>query len=82
MRGCRNLTFDCMQKYASLSEFIFYFQPCSKILHDITISEPHYLLFFSADCQYIAAIRERLEMPHFSIVTKIYNSTYNSTVNA
>ena len=65
--------------------FIFYFQPCSKILltvHDITISEPHYLLFYSADCKYTAAIRQCLEMSHFSIVTKIYNSIYNSTVNA
>ena len=40
-------------------------------MHDITISEPHYLLFYSADCKYTAAITQRLEMPHFSIVTKI-----------
>ena len=57
--------------------FIFYFQLCSKILltvNDITISEPHYLLFYSADCKYTAAIRERLEMPRFSIVTKIFTT--------
>ena len=54
---------------------MFYFQPCSKILltvHDITISEPHYLLFYSADCKHNAAVRQRLEMPHFIIVTKIF----------
>ena len=42
--------------------FIFYFQPCRKILltvNDITISEPHYLLFYSAGCKYTAAIRQR-----------------------
>ena len=39
-------------------------------MHDITISEPHYLLFYSADCKYTAATRQHLEMPHFSIVTK------------
>ena len=37
----------------------------------ITISESHYLLLYSADCKYTAVIR-RLEMPHFSIVTKIF----------
>ena len=40
----------------------------------ITISEPHYLLFYSADCKYTAVIRQRLEMPHFSIVTKIFTA--------
>ena len=40
----------------------------------ITISEPHYLLFYSADCKYTAVIRQRLEMPHFSIVTKIFTT--------
>ena len=40
-------------------------------MHDITISEPHYLLFYSADCKYTSAIRQRLEMPHFSIVTSL-----------
>lgn len=40
----------------------------------ITISEPHYLLFYSADCKYTAAIRQCLEMPHFSIVTKIFTT--------
>ena len=43
-------------------------------MHDVTISEPHYLLFYSADCKYTAAIRQRLEMPHFSIVTKIFTT--------
>ena len=32
----------------------------------------HYLLFYSADCKYIAVMRQGLEMPHFSIVTKIF----------
>ena len=41
-------------------------------VHDITISEPHYLLFYSADCKYTAAIRQRLEMPH-----TIPNAKYN-----
>ena len=40
----------------------------------ITISEPHYLLFYSADCKYTAVIRKRLEMPHFSIATKIFTT--------
>ena len=40
----------------------------------ITISEPHYLLFYSADCKYTAVIRQRLEMPHFSFVTKIFTT--------
>ena len=40
----------------------------------ITISEPHYLLFYSADCKYTAAIRQRLAMPHFSIITKIFTT--------
>ena len=43
-------------------------------MHDITISEPHYLLFYSAECKYTAAIGQRLEMPHFSIVTKIFTT--------
>ena len=43
-----------------------FYQPCI-----ITISEPQYLLFYSADCKCTAVIRQRLEMPHFSIVTKI-----------
>ena len=58
MRGCRNLRFDCLQKYASLSEFSSFisqpaqfYSPCM-----ITISEPHYLLFYSADCKYTAVI--------------------------
>ena len=36
----------------------------------ITISEPHYLLFYSADCKYTAVIRQR----HFSIVTKMFTT--------
>ena len=40
----------------------------------ITISEPRYLLFYSADCKYTAVIRQRLEMPHFSIVPKIFTT--------
>ena len=40
----------------------------------ITISEPHYLLFYSADCKHTAVIRQRLEMTHFSIVTKIFTN--------
>ena len=43
------------------------FKPCIR-----TISKPHYLLFYSADCKYTAVIRQRLEMPHFSIVTKMF----------
>ena len=43
-------------------------------MRDITISEPHYLLFYSADCKYTAAIRQRLEMPHFGIVIKIFTT--------
>ena len=69
MRGCRNLRFDCIQKYSSLSEFSsFSFNISNKIVltvHDITISEPHYLLFYSVNCKCTAAIRQRLEMPHF-----------------
>ena len=42
--------------------------------HNLTTSEPRYLLFYSADCKYTAAIRQRLEMPHFSIVTKIFTT--------
>ena len=38
----------------------------------ITVSEPHYLLFYLADCKYTAVTRQRLEMPHFSIITKIF----------
>ena len=50
-------------------------------VHDIiTISEPHYLLLYSADCKYTAVIRQRLEMQHF---TEYRNQNiYNSTVNA
>ena len=41
----------------------------------ITISEPHYLLsVYSADCKYTAVIWQRLEMPHFSIVTKLFTT--------
>ena len=43
-------------------------------MHDVTISEPHYLLFYPADRKYTAAIRQRLEMLHFSIVTKIFTT--------
>ena len=43
-------------------------------VHDVTFSEPHYLLFYAADCKYTAAIRQRLEMPHVSIVTKIFTT--------
>ena len=58
MRGCRNLTFDFIQKYASLSQnFHLLF---STMQQNFTISEPHYLLFYSADCKYTAAIRQRL----------------------
>ena len=43
MRGCHNLRFDCIQKYASLSEFSsFSFNICNKILltvHDVTKRE-------------------------------------------
>ena len=46
----------------------------------ITISEPHYLMFYSADCKYTAVIRQRLEMPHLSIMRN--QNIYNSTVNA
>ena len=33
-------------------------------------------IFYSADCKYTAALtfRQRLEMPHFSIVTKIFTT--------
>ena len=53
----------------------------------VTIREPHYLLFYSADCKYTAVIRQRLEMPHFSIVTKIFTTLItldfksNETIN-
>ena len=40
----------------------------------ITINEPHYLLFYSADCKFTAVIRQHLEMPHFSFVTKIFTT--------
>ena len=43
-------------------------------MHDITISEAQYLFFYSADCKYTAVVRQRLEMPHFSIVTKIFTT--------
>ena len=43
-------------------------------MHDTSISEPHYLLFYSADCKYTAARRQRLEMPHFRIATKIFTT--------
>ena len=40
----------------------------------ITVGEPHYVLFYLADCKYTAVIRQPLEMPHFSIVTKIFTT--------
>ena len=40
----------------------------------ITIFEPHYLLLYSADCKFTMVIRQRLEMPHFSIVNKIFTT--------
>ena len=40
----------------------------------ITISEPHYLLFYLADCKYTAVITQCLEMPYFSIITKIFTT--------
>ena len=46
----------------------------------ITISEPHYVLFYLADCKYTAIIRQRLE-----ISAKFQHrnqNIYNSTVNA
>ena len=42
----------------------------------ITISEPHYLLFYSADCEYTAVIRQRLEMPNFSVITKLFTTQW------
>ena len=45
-----------------------------KLRFDWYTGEQHYLLCYSADCKYTAAIRQRLEMPHFSIVTKIFTT--------
>ena len=62
-------------KISSENFFIFYFQP-AKFYQPcmITVSEPHFLFFYSADCEYTAVIRRCLEMPHFRIVTKIFTT--------
>ena len=55
----------CTEICKSRSIIIFYFQPAKFYkLCMITISEPHNLLFYSADCKYTTVIRQRLEMPH------------------